>query len=122
MRLQPCLTPSGIKAQLIAHSIGNAFQMAYLQFLRANGIEDPADLHRMDYQDVLNQQEIFCDELNMFSNEERQKESEIQYDGRTYSLLETDGRFGDRNPGSWSIVPYCASQKTLGGDFSYYLI
>ncbi|XP_013380400.1 amyloid-beta A4 precursor protein-binding family A member 1 [Lingula anatina] len=62
------------EAQLIAQSIGQAFQVAYLEFLKANGIDDPGLLKEMDYQDVLNQQEIYGEELAMFTNRDKQKE------------------------------------------------
>ncbi|XP_062618253.1 uncharacterized protein LOC134279851 isoform X5 [Saccostrea cucullata] len=62
------------EAQLIAQSIGQAFQVAYMEFLKANGIEDPSLMKEIDYQEVLNQQEIYGEELNLFSNKERQKE------------------------------------------------
>lgn len=62
------------QAQLIAQSIGQAFQVAYMEFLKANGIEDPSLMKEIDYQEVLNQQEIYGEELNLFSNKERQKE------------------------------------------------
>ena len=61
------------QAQFIAQSIGQAFQVAYLEFLKANGIEDTA-IKEMDYQEVLNSQEIFGDELQMFAKKELQKE------------------------------------------------
>ena len=62
------------QAQLIAQSIGQAFQVAYMEFLKANGIEDPGLMKEMDYQEVLNQQEIFGEELYLFANKEMQKE------------------------------------------------
>ncbi|XP_046357166.2 uncharacterized protein LOC124135719 isoform X11 [Haliotis rufescens] len=62
------------EAQLIAQSIGQAFQVAYMEFLKANGIEDPGILKEMDYQDVLNQQEIYGEELNLFANKDYHKE------------------------------------------------
>ncbi|XP_070177708.1 uncharacterized protein [Littorina saxatilis] len=62
------------EAQLIAQSIGQAFQVAYLEFLKANGIEDPGLLREMDYQDVLNQQEIYGEELQLFANKDFHKE------------------------------------------------
>ena len=48
--------------------------MAYMEFLKANGIEDTSMMKEMDYQEVLNQQEIFGEELYMFSNKEMQKD------------------------------------------------
>jgi predicted aconitase with swiveling domain len=63
------------EAQLIAQSIGQAFQVAYIEFLKANGIDDPSQhLTDVDYQDVLNQQEICAEELHLFANRDMQKE------------------------------------------------
>uniref|UniRef100_A0A669D552 Amyloid beta protein binding family A member 2 n=1 Tax=Oreochromis niloticus TaxID=8128 RepID=A0A669D552_ORENI len=44
-------------AQLIAQSIGQAFSVAYQEFLRANGI-NPEDLSQKEYSDIINTQEI----------------------------------------------------------------
>lgn len=63
-----------MKAQSIAHSIGQAFQVAYVEFLKANGIDDPSFTRDIDYQEVLNQQEIGSEELDRFSKKECQKE------------------------------------------------
>ena len=63
-----------LKAQFIAQSIGQAFQVAYMEFLKANGIEDHSFVKEMDYQEVLNSQEIYGDELAMFAKKELQKE------------------------------------------------
>lgn len=38
------------EASFIVQSIGQAFQVAYVEFLRANGIDDPAYLREIDYQ------------------------------------------------------------------------
>ena len=62
------------QAQLIAQSIGRAFQVSYMEFLKANGIENTGHIREMDYQEVLNQQEIFGEELYLFSNKDMQKE------------------------------------------------
>ena len=62
------------QAQFIAQSIGQAFQVAYVEFLKANGIEDHSFVKEMDYQEVLNSQEIFGNELAMFARKELQKE------------------------------------------------
>lgn len=59
---------------MIAQSISQAFQVAYIEFLKANGINDPDLMKEMDYQDVLSQQEIFGEELFLFSNKDMQKE------------------------------------------------
>lgn len=66
-----------LQAQFIAQSIGQAFQVAYMEFLKANGIEDHSFVKEMDYQEVLNSQEIFGDELQMFAKKELQKEVSI---------------------------------------------
>ncbi|KAJ6637633.1 Protein lin-10 [Pseudolycoriella hygida] len=78
---QPNRTPKMIchvfmseEAQFIAQSIGQAFQVAYMEFLKANGIEDHSFVKEMDYQEVLNSQEIFGDELEIFAKKELQKE------------------------------------------------
>ncbi|XP_022086964.1 uncharacterized protein LOC110977288 isoform X2 [Acanthaster planci] len=64
-------------AQLIAQTIGQAFAMAYLEFLKANGIEDH-HVNELDYHDVLNSQEIYGDDLMLFSNKECEKEVLIE--------------------------------------------
>lgn len=45
-----------------------------MEFLKANGIEDHSFMKEMDYQEVLNSQEIFGDELEIFAKKELQKE------------------------------------------------
>merc|ERR1712241_43963 len=50
-----------------AQFIAQAFQVAYMEFLKANGIEDPSFVKEMDYQEVLNSQAIYGDELAMFA-------------------------------------------------------
>lgn len=73
--VRACLKNTGLlQAQFIAQSIGQAFQVAYMEFLKANGIEDHSFVKEMDYQEVLNSQEIFGDELQMFAKKEMQKE------------------------------------------------
>lgn len=62
------------EAQLVAQSIGQAFQVAYMDYLRANGIDDLTIMKDLDYQEVLNQQEIMGNELTMFARKECQKE------------------------------------------------
>ncbi|SPP90108.1 blast:Protein lin-10, partial [Drosophila guanche] len=62
------------EAQFIAQSIGQAFQVAYMEFLKANGIEDHRFVKEIYYQEVLNSQEIFGDELEIFAKKELQKE------------------------------------------------
>jgi hypothetical protein len=62
------------EAQVVAQSIGQAFQVAYMEYLKANGIEDMSIMKDLDYQEVLNQQEIMGNELIMFAKKECQKE------------------------------------------------
>lgn len=59
-----------------------------MEFLKANGIEDHSFVKEMDYQEVLNSQEIFGDELQMFAKKELQKEvSQIYpYSDQSYQL------------------------------------
>ncbi|XP_058623351.1 amyloid-beta A4 precursor protein-binding family A member 2 isoform X2 [Onychostoma macrolepis] len=64
-------------AQLIAQSIGQAFSMAYQEFLRANGI-NPKDLSQKDYSDILSTQEMYNDDLIHFSNSENCKELQLE--------------------------------------------
>lgn len=67
------------EAHLIAQSIGQAFQVAYMEFLKANGIDDP-NLHLKDtsYEDILEQQEIMNDELETFTSKDKNKEVSLQ--------------------------------------------
>ncbi|XP_075391881.1 amyloid-beta A4 precursor protein-binding family A member 2 [Tenrec ecaudatus] len=60
-------------AQLIAQSIGQAFSVAYQEFLRANGI-NPEDLSQKEYSDIINTQEMYNDDLIHFSNSANCKE------------------------------------------------
>ncbi|KAI6222022.1 Protein lin-10 [Aphelenchoides besseyi] len=62
------------EASFIVQSIGQAFQVAYVEFLRANGIDDPTYLREIDYQEVLNSQELMGEELEMFARKETQKD------------------------------------------------
>lgn len=67
-----------LQAQLIAQSIGQAFSVAYQEFLRANGI-NPEDLSQKEYSDIINTQEMYNDDLIHFSNSENCKEVCFQY-------------------------------------------
>ncbi|XP_013883142.1 amyloid beta A4 precursor protein-binding family A member 1 isoform X2 [Austrofundulus limnaeus] len=60
-------------AQLIAQSIGQAFSVAYQEFLRANGI-NPDDLSQKEYSDLLSTQDKYNDDLLHFSKSENCKE------------------------------------------------
>lgn len=61
------------QAQLIAQSIGQAFSVAYQEFLRANGI-NPEDLSQKEYSDLVSSQEMYNDDLVHFSNSDNCKE------------------------------------------------
>ena len=54
-----------------------------MEFLKANGIEDHSFVKEMDYQEVLNSQEIFGEELKMFAKKELQKEVRFDKSVRT---------------------------------------
>lgn len=62
------------QTQIITQAIGKAFQEAYSEFLRQNGIEDPEAFQRHHYQIVLQQQENFHNELAFFSDKAQEKE------------------------------------------------
>uniref|UniRef100_H2U392 Amyloid beta (A4) precursor protein-binding, family A, member 1b n=1 Tax=Takifugu rubripes TaxID=31033 RepID=H2U392_TAKRU len=64
-------------AQLIAQSIGQAFSVAYQEFLRANGI-DPEDLSQREYSDLLNTQDMYNEDLIHFSKSENCKDVYIE--------------------------------------------
>uniref|UniRef100_A0A8C9YGI0 Amyloid-beta A4 precursor protein-binding family A member 3 n=1 Tax=Sander lucioperca TaxID=283035 RepID=A0A8C9YGI0_SANLU len=64
-------------AQLIAQSIGQAFSVAYREFLRANGI-NPTDLSQKQYSDIINSQEMYHDDLVHFSNSDNCKELHVE--------------------------------------------
>ena len=74
LRPQVCHVFESEEAQDIARAIGQAFQVAYREFLKANGIEDHSFLKEVDYQEVLASQEIFNDELTLFSSDDKQRE------------------------------------------------
>ena len=57
-----------------------------MEFLKANGIEDHSFVKEMDYQEVLNSQEIFGDELAMFARKELQKEVCMSYNTITENI------------------------------------
>ncbi|CAJ0924552.1 unnamed protein product, partial [Ranitomeya imitator] len=69
--------PVYVQAQLIAQSIGQAFSVAYQEFLRANGI-NPEDLSQKEYSDLLNTQDMYNDDLIHFSKSENCKDVFIE--------------------------------------------
>lgn len=87
------------EAQFIAQSIGQAFQVAYMEFLKANGIEDHSFVKEMDYQEVLNSQEIFGDELEIFAKKELQKEVVVpKAKGEILGLVIVESGWGSMLP------------------------
>ncbi|CAB3408301.1 unnamed protein product [Caenorhabditis bovis] len=87
------------EASFIAQSIGQAFQVAYVEFLRANGIDDPSYLRQIDYQEVLNSQELLGDELEMFAKKETQKEVVIpKKSGEPLGIVVVESGWGSMLP------------------------
>lgn len=87
------------EAQFIAQSIGQAFQVAYMEFLKANGIEDHNFLKEMDYQAVLNSQEILNDELEIFAKKELQKDIVVpKTKGEILGLVIVESGWGSMLP------------------------
>ncbi|MED6271251.1 Amyloid-beta A4 precursor protein-binding A member 1, partial [Characodon lateralis] len=64
-------------AQMIAQSIGQAFSVAYQEFLRANGI-NPEDLSQTEYSDLLSTQDMYNEDLVHFSRSENCKDVFIE--------------------------------------------
>ncbi|XP_034035957.1 amyloid-beta A4 precursor protein-binding family A member 3 [Thalassophryne amazonica] len=65
--LMICHVFSSEDAQIIAQAIGQAFAVAYQQFLQVNGIK-PSDLKPGDYSDYLENQELYNADLAHFSD------------------------------------------------------
>lgn len=66
----PCFS---IQAQIIAQAIGQAFGVAYQQFLQANGIK-ASDLRPSEYSDYLESQELYNGDLAHFSDSQNLKD------------------------------------------------
>lgn len=64
-------------AQVIAQAIGQAFSVAYQQFLHSSGI-DPSKLTPDEFSTVLNQEELYNGDLVHFSKQENCKEIQIE--------------------------------------------
>ncbi|VDL19015.1 unnamed protein product [Hymenolepis diminuta] len=62
------------ETQMITQAIGKAFQEAYFEFLRQNGVEDPETFQERNFQNMMHQQEIFRNELAFFSDKDQEKE------------------------------------------------
>ena len=64
------------QAQFIAQAIGQAFSVAYQEFLRANGI-NPEDLSHKEYSKLLKTKDMYNDDLIHFSKSENCKDVSV---------------------------------------------
>ncbi|XP_062819076.1 amyloid-beta A4 precursor protein-binding family A member 2 isoform X1 [Anolis carolinensis] len=95
-------------AQLIAQSIGQAFSVAYQEFLRANGI-NPEDLSQKEYSDIINTQEMYNDDLIHFSNSENCKELQVaKHKGEILGVVIVESGWG-------SILPTVILANMMNG-------
>ncbi|KAL4613373.1 amyloid beta A4 precursor protein-binding family A member 2 [Arapaima gigas] len=95
-------------AQLIAQSIGQAFSVAYQEFLRANGI-NPEDLSQKEYSDIINTQEMYNDDLIHFSNSENCKELQLEkHKGEILGVVIVESGWG-------SILPTVILANMMNG-------
>lgn len=64
------------ESHTITKSISQAFQVAYTEMLKATGTGDTSSYlpKELDYQEVLNSQEMSTDELEMFARKENERE------------------------------------------------
>ena len=93
-----CHVFSSPDAQLMAQAIGQSFNVAYQQFLTANGIE-PQTLTRDDYNQLLDMQEMYHDDLVHYSNRENVKDIWIEKNkGENLGVVIVESGWG-------SIVP-----------------
>ncbi|VDD76383.1 unnamed protein product [Mesocestoides corti] len=87
------------ETQMIAQAIGKAFQEAYFEFLRQNGVEDPEAFQERSYQNILNQQEIFQNELAFFSDRDQEKEVIVpKQKGETLGVVIVESGWGSVLP------------------------
>ncbi|XP_067871772.1 amyloid-beta A4 precursor protein-binding family A member 2 isoform X3 [Heterodontus francisci] len=95
-------------AQLIAQSIGQAFSVAYQEFLRANGI-NPEDLSQKEYSDIINTQEMYNDDLVHFSNSANCKELQVEkLKGEIFGVVIVESGWG-------SILPTVILANMMNG-------
>ncbi|XP_039709379.1 amyloid-beta A4 precursor protein-binding family A member 2 isoform X2 [Pteropus medius] len=95
-------------AQLIAQSIGQAFSVAYQEFLRANGI-NPEDLSQKEYSDVISTQEMYNDDLVHFSKSENCKELQLEkHKGEILGVVVVESGWG-------SILPTVILANMMNG-------
>jgi len=62
-----------LQAQVIAKSIGQAFNVAYQEFLRQNGLTDDV-IEDAEYNGVLEAQKILGEDLSLLAKESNAKE------------------------------------------------
>ncbi|XP_078286163.1 amyloid-beta A4 precursor protein-binding family A member 2-like isoform X2 [Rhinoraja longicauda] len=95
-------------AQLIAQSIGQAFSVAYQEFLRANGI-NPEDLSQKEYSDIINTQEMYNDDLVHYSNSANCKELQVdKLKGEIFGVVMVESGWG-------SILPTVILANMMNG-------
>jgi len=93
-----CHVFSSHDAQLMAQAIGQAFNVAYQQFLTANGIE-PQTLTKDDYNQLLDMQEMYHDDLVHYSKRENIKDLWVEKNkGENLGVVIVESGWG-------SIVP-----------------
>ena len=61
------------QAQLIAKSIGQAFNVAYQEFLKKNGLSEE-NIEDAEYSGVLEAQKILGEDLSLLADESKAKE------------------------------------------------
>nr|XP_006640020.1 PREDICTED: amyloid beta A4 precursor protein-binding family A member 3-like [Lepisosteus oculatus] len=95
-------------AHLIAQAIGQAFGVAYQQFLQANGIK-PSELRPSEYSDYLGTQELYNGDLVHFSRSENIREVVITKErGEILGLAVVESGWG-------SILPTAVVANLLHG-------
>ncbi|KAL4658813.1 amyloid beta A4 precursor protein-binding family A member 3-like [Arapaima gigas] len=103
-----CHVFSSEDAQVIAQAIGQAFGVAYQQFLQANGIK-PCELRPSEYSDYLGTQELYNGDLVHFSRSENLREvTIIKAQGDILGLAVVESGWG-------SILPTVVVANLLHG-------
>lgn len=106
--LMICHVFSSDDAQIIAQAIGQAFGVAYQQFLQANGIK-ASDLRPGEYSDYLESQELYNGDLAHFSDSQNLREVVItKAPGEILGLAVVESGWG-------SILPTVVVTNLLHG-------
>lgn len=106
--LMICHVFSSEDAQIIAQAIGQAFGVAYQQFLQANGIK-ASDLRPGEYSDYLESQELYNGDLAHFSDSQNLREVVItKAPGEILGLAVVESGWG-------SILPTVVVANLLHG-------